>query len=159
MVATFWDTVGTCLCWQNHDLFFHFPLVTFVCLRQGNKASAGKAGLCFLSRVPSNSGAGGQLVPAQTLAREERPRADKCELLAYRKMNCFWIFILFLFWMYFMFCFPAGSCSTCRKDWRWKTAEVPFSACLFLTMSISAHYISIKSCIQWSFPQELLHSW
>lgn len=53
----------------NHDLIFHFRLVILVCPLQGNEASAGKAGLCFLSRVPSDSGAGGQLVPAQTLAR------------------------------------------------------------------------------------------
>lgn len=53
----------------NHELIFHFRLVIIVCPLQGNEASAGKAGLCFLSRVPSDGGAGGQLVPAQTLAR------------------------------------------------------------------------------------------
>lgn len=55
----------------------------------------------------------------------------------------------------FMFCFPAGSCATCRKDWRWKTAEVPFSACLFLIVNISAHYISMKSCIRVEFPTRI----
>lgn len=53
----------------NHDLIFPFRLVILVCPLQGNEASAGKAGLCFLSRVPSDGGAGGQLVPAQTPAR------------------------------------------------------------------------------------------
>lgn len=46
---------------------------------QGNEAFTGKTGLCPLSGVPSDCGAGGQLVPSQTLACQERPGTSECE--------------------------------------------------------------------------------
>lgn len=48
-----------------------------VCLLQRNKAFVGEADI--LSRLPSDSGAGGQLVPPQTLACQKRRGANECE--------------------------------------------------------------------------------
>lgn len=69
----------------NHEVIFHLHLI-FLFLRQGNEASAWEAGLCFLPRLSSDGGSGGQLVPAQTLALEEWPRADECEYLTDNEM-------------------------------------------------------------------------
>lgn len=48
----------------------------FLCLLQGNEAFVGEADIRPLSRLPSDCGAGGQLVPPQALACQKRPGAN-----------------------------------------------------------------------------------
>lgn len=55
---------------------------------QGNKAFAGEAGICPLSRVPSDSRSGGQLVPPQTPACQKWPGANECEHTAASYLRC-----------------------------------------------------------------------
>ncbi|KAA8592375.1 hypothetical protein FQN60_017830 [Etheostoma spectabile] len=75
-------------------------------LLTGNKAFVGEAGL--LSRLPSDSGAGCQLVPPQTLACQKRPGANECPF------------------------------ATCQNEWRPKTAGVSFTACLSFNLNFAS---------------------
>lgn len=62
-----------------NDFGAHLTRLFSVCHLQGNKAFAGEAGIRPLSRVPCDSGSGGQLVPPQTFAYQKWPGANECE--------------------------------------------------------------------------------
>lgn len=151
----FWDAVGTC---AKYNYLINFSLsFSFTCV-------LGRETRRLLERlvyVPSQDFPVTVVqVASWYLLKHLHAKNDQELINVSMKLTASWIMklthVLKSVLIYCNFecisCFSPGSCPTCQKEWRWKTATVALCACLFI-LNVPCSAPIWDHALKWIYPQ------